>query len=508
MTYRYSSQAMSQLHEVMPERDIVSWDDFCQRVRAYPHIPLLRRIAAQSSATFNGTPMTIDPSALQPWALAEIAREALAYGNPHRHKPITDDTLDQLHTLYENLEDPLLRDADGDLWAWELRTVHEQFRFQGGIYSDLARFAVLFDRDFPAEVEVLTRELITELLGADPAIFVNTAMLLTVSTMKNAGVFNTAWLGQPQFQDIVSQLPAETITEVLTGLFAAPLNVVIRRAREKRHPDRTLRRYDPNPLLATPYIQVDDTEFLAPVPRFVADRATLEGIYYAGMQRWEARPPLRDAFLRDLGRLVETYVGEQLHQLPGVVTGERTYGKGGGQRTVDWIVVLDDVVLLIEVKNARVSARARLDIPAWTRDVQADVGKAMKQISTTAALMRGGHLALADVPLDRPLRGIVVTAEPHHLINSPIFRRRLTEPTIPTTVLSMNTLELAVAHGLGRDTSQTFLALTDYDHEQGIDINNIMSNWSREAGSGRRPPNPVLDKGWQRLDWIARETRT
>lgn len=236
--------------------------------------------------------------------------------------------------------------------------------------------------------------------------------------------------------------------------------------------------------------------YLAPASRLVADRASLNAVYHLGQDRWG------DRFTRDLGLLVEVYAGEQLGQVPsGSLTGERPYGKGGGAKTVDWLLVLPHVVVLVEVKSARVAARGRLDLTGWVDDVRRDVGKSMRQIATTADLLRDRHPVLADVPSDRPVRGVVVTAEPHYLINSPIYRRELPDPTVPTAVMSLETLEGAVAHALLRDPSEVFLALTDWHEQQGVQPERVMHRWWQDSGLTRNPPNPILDVAWDRHRW-------
>jgi len=244
------------------------------------------------------------------------------------------------------------------------------------------------------------------------------------------------------------------------------------------------------------------SEYLAPVPQWVAGRASLEAVYHLGIEKWKNQPKFRNAFTRDFGKLIEKYAGEQLDQVPGAaLSGERPYGKGGGSKTVDWILVLPRVVLLVEVKNARVAAMGRLDVEGWTVDVRRDVGKGMSQIATTADLLRGRHSIFNDIPADRPLRAVVVTAEPHHLINSPIYRRSLPDATIPTTVMSLQTLERAVAHTLVRDPSEVFLALTESSEHEAMNHEQLMRRWQQQGGVQGRLPNPLLDAGWQRYSW-------
>lgn len=74
------------------------------------------------------------------------------------------------------------------------------------------------------------------------------------------------------------------------------------------------------------------------------------------------------AFTRDLGDLFEQYVGPHLRLLPDIeIFPEIVYGKNG-EKSVDWIVVLPGLVLLVEVKSVRPTAKLRLgpDGPSLT----------------------------------------------------------------------------------------------------------------------------------------------
>lgn len=337
----------------------VRWEEFRQRVRAHRPSELLPAIAAESARQFDGGPLRIDPRRLQPWALAAIARESLAWGNEHRTAPVGPNTLRKLHALYADLDDPFLRGADGP-WDIFVRISYEQGGWQGPIYSGLARFVAMLDRNFGEQYEILTRGTLGEVLGADPTIYYGASMLFTVSAGRNSGWFDLRWLEQPQFAKVVQRVPAAALRQVFARSFGAPYAVVAARARADRNPHPALRQHDPNPLAATPYIEMRPGAYLAPSPRLVADRASLNAVYHHGQQRWG------DRFTRDLGRLVEAYAGEQLGQVPGgSLTGERPYGRGGGAKTVDWLLVLPDVVVLVEVKSARVAARGSLDLAGW-----------------------------------------------------------------------------------------------------------------------------------------------
>lgn len=99
--------------------------------------------------------------------------------------------------------------------------------------------------------------------------------------------------------------------------------------------------------------------------------------------------------------------------------GEVTYGpKNDRRKTVDWIVILPEVVLLVEVKSAIPTEPVRLGTPEAAGAVLAKLGKAFKQIDVTAQLIADREAVLAAVPAGRPVLGLAVTLEPFHIANA------------------------------------------------------------------------------------------
>ncbi|MGI5473302.1 hypothetical protein [Streptomyces sp. CA-132043] len=59
--------------------------------------------------------------------------------------------------------------------------------------------------------------------------------------------------------------------------------------------------------------------------------------------------------------IFEQYIGRHLRLIPDAeVHPEIVYGKGSGQKSVDWFVGLEDLLLLIEVKSMRPTQDLRL----------------------------------------------------------------------------------------------------------------------------------------------------
>lgn len=465
------------------------WAEFKQRVRAHAPSELLPAVAEASARLFDGGPLKVDRRGMHPWALAEIARESLAYGNEHRRAPVTPQALRDLHNRYNDLADPFLAEADGPFDVM-LRIVYSQADWQSASFPEMARLGAMFNRPFDTTYEVLTPATVIEMLGTDPNTYFGAALIFTVSAQMNAGRLNLGWFSQPNFAPVIAEIPEDVLLDVFHRVFGADYAAAAERCRSTRNPEPELRKYDLNPLVVTPYVRMPDGTYVAPATKLVADKASLASVYHLGQKLWQ------DRFTRDLGRLVETYVGDQLALIPGAaVTPERRYGRNGASKTVDWIVVLPTVVVLVEVKSARVSQAGRLDVEGFFDDVKKDVGKGLGQIATTAQMVASGHTVLADIPTDRPVRGMVVTAEPHHLINSPIYREGLPDPTVPTPILSLEELENTVTLTLATDPSGVLLDLTDRESDAGYDVVRKIARLHRDAGLAEWN-NPILDAAY------------
>ncbi|MFJ1460927.1 nuclease-related domain-containing protein [Nocardia sp. N2S4-5] len=195
-----------------------------------------------------------------------------------------------------------------------------------------------------------------------------------------------------------------------------------------------------NPLLARPLIRRADG-YLAPINPYVIDKVTPLGIYFTGLDHFG------DDFPNLVGTSFEKLVGRHLRLLEAVgaqVYPEIRYGRDS-KLTCDYIVVLPEFVLLVEVKGMRSIESARLGHEDGLRVLADRVQKARRQIATTASLITERVSELDHIPDDRPVRGLVVTLEPIHLIDS-VFYADLLEPIpVPTATTSAHDFEQILA---------------------------------------------------------------
>ena len=169
---------------------------------------------------------------------------------------------------------------------------------------------------------------------------------------------------------------------------------------------------------------------------------------------------------------------------------------------MDFFVVTDAVVVLVEVKSARPIRATRLGEPSGDDDTAKKVGHAFEQIERSAELVGSRHSALASIPADRPAVGLVVTLEPFHLVNTDWYSDVLVRPSIPTTVVSAHELESTIAVLRAQvDVGERILnALSN-----GTPANPV--HLSAAGADLENVPNPLLSAAWDRFSapWSAAE---
>ena len=436
---------------------------------------------------------------IQAWIIAAAARENIAYSNEFRQQAVTRKDLFRLRDTYQDMHDPFLNTASqpGAVESLMVRTVFEQFPFAHSRFEDLSRILLLFDRDYSSlNCEVLSVTAWQEVLGAPLERFMRSAFFILVGALCNGGRFEPDWLSMPHFAPVFSayDMVSAEVVEVFDRVFVADFADVRALAAADRNPDPHLRRFDKNPLLGTPFVRMPDGTNLAPCVHLVAQRVSPASLYFVGRDRWG------DQFSQDLGKVTEAYVGEQLGLVNSpVLLHDVEYRKG--QHAADYVIGFPGLTVIVEVKSARVAQPGRLDMDGYLADAEKDVGKAMKQIKRTANLIESQDPVFQAIDPTAEIRGIVVTAEPHYMLNSPMFRSSLPDSGYPTVILSLSEVEFAVSAALVGDPVDLFRALTDWG-SNGIDANAVARAHAAALGEPK-PRNPLLqaaaERGWAKI---------
>jgi hypothetical protein len=161
------------------------------------------------------------------------------------------------------------------------------------------------------------------------------------------GRFDPTWIECEDLKDLTDIFDPAITRYVLHRYLVADASTF--RTRDSAIPSIS-RRFTFNPLIDTPVVSGLGPDLLMPIPDYMIWKPTPSGLSYTGLAKWD------QAFTRDLGKLFEAYVGRHLHLLPDAeVHPEIPYRKPKKQwgKSVDWIVIFPNLVLLVEAKAKR-----------------------------------------------------------------------------------------------------------------------------------------------------------
>ncbi len=469
----------------------IPYSEFLERVRRHRPSELLPALAATAVQFFEQENWTADRVRL-PWAIGAAAKASIVAGNEYRSSGVSDKDVFEICAAYNALNNPLTNKADdvsGTVGAFLVRIGHEQFPYQQSFSEEISRLGALFDGLDALGTEILNTALIERLLGCSLADFVGAGFVLAVGARSNAGFFDPEWA--PLWEgpsSINGQFSMDIVRQVFQEHFLTTFADVRTTAKKLEQADLSLRHHEFNPLVSRPFVTLPDGRHIAPQPHFVFQRLSPSALYYAGvdaLSKVEA-----NAFTRDMGVVFQEYVGRQLRSMPGaVVLPEIVYDDS--QRSVDWFVVFDDVLVLVEAKSTRLSHLARMGGNQLKEDIERCLGKAYAQVARTEELLSQGHSAFTDIPGDRPRIAIVATLEPYWAANTPFVGRFLPAPAIPTTVASMRAIEHLVDVVAVLGGPQPLVDIVTDEERRTWNLENALPNI--EA-----PRNRILDEAWSR----------
>lgn len=251
------------------------------------------------------------------------------------------------------------------------------------------------------------------------------------------------------------------------------------------------RRYSYNPLRGKPLLSGYGDGYLCPVPQLIPGKAGPLGIYFSGLHHFGT------GFTGDLGHLYEQYIGNQLRLISNAsLLSEITFTENRSEASgVDWIVIFDNLVLLVEVKSAIPTEPVRLGTPDAVPAITQKIEKAYRQIDKTANYIADRHPAFRSIPNNRPILGMAVTLEPFYLGNRPELRQLLPVANTSISLVDASDIEALVTV---KDTSIADILLKrDADPER--------STWALIdcLSAHERGRNSVLDAAWSATPWAA-----
>ncbi|WP_181724069.1 hypothetical protein [Nocardia gipuzkoensis] len=467
-----------------------NYQEFIQACRAFKPSELIPALARLSASLGEPPYSNQVKRQLPPWGLAAAARESLLHGSEHRNEGVSDKALDNLMRKFFNSESkPHVKPGDPTfLLSLVTPILYEQFPWQESMYEEIARsHAMLLDGLGQVNTSVVTADSLAEILGGmSLSEGVGAAFVLQVGAQMNGGVFDPAWLSQSKFEDVLKVFPRSNIETLLKRLTATREEFKQDFTKNSLY-ERRLARYDYNPLVRTPFIEFDQSRPITPAPRLIMRTVTPGGLYYSGVSRYG------NVFANDLGKLFEHYIGRNLRLIEGAeVHPEIVYGKNQ-EKSVDWLVVMPDLVLLVECKLKRLALAARAGDPKLFEDLKDSLSKARGQLARTVENLASRRSEFGHIPTDRPMLGLIVSAEPIYSAAAYLLDHDTalipggTLPDVPVAAASSREIEALVTHGA--DTQDVLLALMRDQNGGAISLRGVRAQIDRK--------NPILEKAWR-----------
>jgi hypothetical protein len=163
-------------------------------------------------------------------------------------------------------------------------------------------------------------------------------------------------------------------------------------------------------------------------------------------------------------------------------------------KSIDWFVVFDDLVLLIETKATRSPLAARAADTTVQDAYTRTLGDAFGQIERTLGKIRADAPEFAHIPTDRPFIGMVATLDPWYVANS-LGRAFLPTPALPIVVAPLGDIEYLIGISQRRSASNILQEIVATgDERQTWELGTALQHYST---SGDR--NALLREAFDRL---------
>lgn len=366
-------------------RGPISFHEFKQRVRRHRTTDVLKGIAAFSSELVNRSFLSGsssgEPNVVQHFALAAAARAALLYGNEYRSKTVGRDDLRDMCGYYSQVGDPVLeQESGGDQTRGMFnRMLYEQAPFQSSEMENVGRSVALFIDHAEGCDEALSADEWRDLLGVTLEEFMRIGFAMHVAALCYGGQISRDSLKAPNVSPVFAPLTVDQALAVIDAMYAGTIAELRECGRSAELPG--LEKWSFNPLVEKPIIMIGG-DYVMPIPRYIIDRFTPTGLYFIALAKHGSR------FTDSLGCMFERYIGTQLSQINAwTIHDEIIYGPQG-EKTVDFFVVTDSCVLLVEVKAARPIQATRVGDLSSDTDIEKKIGHAIEQINRSAGLPR------------------------------------------------------------------------------------------------------------------------
>jgi len=437
---------------------MLSYMDFVEMTRKYKRTQLLFSIAEHSSKV---SEPTTDPQVwreLSPWALASVAKAAIYMANDQRSVALVSvHELTRLCMAYANV--PTLRPDETNTSLILLRLAYEQFRFMTSDLEEWCRTVAIFEL-MPEKHQHLAhlKHLGESVFGlpANQVIFIHD--IISGTAKLSSGSWDDEVFSQAGFRELTINIGISKCISLRQSL-TSDIEQIKASAETSALRSSTASQMDPNPLENHPILNIDGS-FVVPIPRMLNFNCTPGGFVENGFRKFG------NSFSREVGHLVESYVGDLLKQITGaIIHREREIGtKANPQKTIDWFVELPNLTLLVEVKSTRPMPHIRNGSVDPETAYEPSFAKAFSQIAKTMDYIDRNGPALADLQRTN-IVSLLVTLEPFYLGNSGLFADK------PENVFIVSTRELeSLVQLSAEEISSRFLNLKIENPESSHDL--------------------------------------
>lgn len=393
-------------------------------------LPVLASVSAQMPE-FEG--FSKGWGTLAPWDLAGIARSSIHTSNRSRNKDLTKNRLIRLRNLFELIE--TTPQNDFQMVPFLLGKAHEQSPYQVSAKEDLIRGTILMLETPIKYQNAKSASDWAPILGAPLADAALSTLCVYAVVRDKLGVFNRDWMQQSYQANVRDFAPITSVMGTLDRLTATVEEARMDSLAAAQLQDG-LRKYGYSPLVKTPLIDVGNGTLCAPQNSLVLRSFSPESLYYLGWRQWP------EDFGREFGERVEAYTGNQLNHTGQLdVLPEIAWGKKKGKLSVDWYLITPSVTILIECKSARTTLSARAGDTTAVASISGKLKRGYEQINESVKQIMSGNLSFSAIARDRPMIGLVVTAEPCYLANTDDIRNLLPATEIPVLTASLREVE-------------------------------------------------------------------
>lgn len=466
---------------------LISHEKYLAMVRHFDRDSVIRG-AAWASSLYEGN-IVVDgrPVAHLPWNTAGLAITAICRGTVGGRAPTSDELTELIRNFGRVADD--LDEGDGDAAMRALsRVFYQQTLFQLDDLHEWSRAHALFvDTPFPADrtPEVMGDGWAEALLDASVEEYCATGFILWASAKSVFGEYHPG-VWDSTMSGFLELMSIDRIHAIAEKNFVSDIPSLKLSRRAVQDQIQGPEEYGYNPLIAKPLLRdVIRGSWLAPSSELVASKASSVGIVYSGIEKWEER------FTRDLGHLFQAYVGRHLALIDGAtIIGEIDVGTPQAQKmTADWVVVLDEHVLIVEVKASSATEGMRQAVGDLFLKHTEKLSKAIGQINDTVTAIRQRRDLYGGVPIDRPIVGFVVTLGNFPDVGFAYDEIGMGTAGIPIGFLSSGDLEHFVGHSKEEVNCILNDGLRTHTKENFLDARSMLRGSSRSF-------NKIIDDAW------------